>query len=202
MIGSDAMHSAAIVRPKVREAYSAAALRPNEPHPFPVGRQFAESLGYPAELLDTLPLTSVEAFAGVSNVSLFAAIPAGASVLDLGCGAGLDSFIAARRAGPTGVVIGVDFSQPMLERAQQSAQRSRVPGVGFCRADAEHLPLPSDSIDVALVNGIFNLNPARSQIFQQLGSVVRSGGAVYAAELVLSGPLPEDQRTSEANWFA
>jgi len=85
------------LRTKVLEAYSAAAERPQAKHPFPVGRCFAESLGYPSDLLDRMPDACVDAFAGVSNVSLFADIRPGATVLDLGCGAGLDSLIAAER---------------------------------------------------------------------------------------------------------
>jgi 2-polyprenyl-3-methyl-5-hydroxy-6-metoxy-1,4-benzoquinol methylase len=92
------------LRRRVRDAYSAAAVRPGDNHAFPVGRGFAESLGYPAGLLDTLPPVCVEAFAGVSNVAVSADIPPGSRVLDVGCGAGLDSFIAARRAGPAGCV--------------------------------------------------------------------------------------------------
>ncbi len=85
------------IRDKVRGAYSGAAERPSEKQPFPVGRAFAESLGYPVALLDSLPPVAVEAFAGISNVSLFSQIREGANVLDVGCGAGLDSLIAARR---------------------------------------------------------------------------------------------------------
>src|SRR5574340_1038337 len=85
------------LRAKVRDAYSSAAERPQEKHAFPVGRGFAESVGYPAGLLASLPSVCVEAFAGVSNVSLFADIAEGATVLDLGCGAGMDTLIAARR---------------------------------------------------------------------------------------------------------
>ena len=175
----------------MREAYSAAARRPRDQHPFPVGREFAESLGYPREVLSTLPEECVEAFTGVSNVSMFAEIPQGARVLDLGCGAGLDSLIAAQRTGPEGIVIGVDFSFPMLKRARRGA------GVVFCQADAEDLPLRDGSIDVALVNGIFNLNPTRDAIFRELGRVVRRGGVVYSAELI----APQ-QPLSEADWFA
>lgn len=87
------------LRSAVQRAYSAAAARPTEKHAFPVGRLLAERLGYPTELLDTLPAVSVEAFAGVSDLAVSADIPAGAVVLDLGCGAGLDSLIAARRVG-------------------------------------------------------------------------------------------------------
>ena len=77
-------------------------------HPFPIGRAFAESLGYPEALLNELPSVSVSTFAGVSNVTIFADISIGATVLDLGCGTGLDSLVAARRVGPTGKVIGID----------------------------------------------------------------------------------------------
>jgi arsenite methyltransferase len=188
------------LRNKVCEAYSSAAARPDDKHPFPVGRAFAESLGYPAQLLDALPSISSEAFAGVSNVSLFATIPEGAKVLDLGCGAGLDSLIAARRVTPSGRVIGVDFSTPMLDRARQAAKEAAIQNVSFERADAERVPLDDASIDVALANGIFNLNPARAAIFGELARVVRPGGVVYAAELILAGSPPANQ--SDADWFA
>src|SRR6266851_2483145 len=102
----------------VRSAYSSAARQPGGAHPFPVGRELAASLGYPPELLDSIPSVAVEAFAGVSNVAVVAEIPAGARVLDLGCGAGLDALIAAGRVGARGRVLGVDFSEAMLARAR------------------------------------------------------------------------------------
>jgi arsenite methyltransferase len=190
------------MRDKVCDAYSSAAEAPQAKHPFPVGRAFAESLGYPATLLDSLPAACVEAFAGVSNVSLFAEIAPGATVLDLGCGAGLDSLTAARRAGPSGKVIGVDFSNAMLARARRAAAEAGVENVRFEQADAERVPVASASIDVALVNGIFNLNPARESIFRELARVLKPGGAAFAAELVLSSPLPSDVKQSDADWFA
>jgi arsenite methyltransferase len=189
------------LRSAVQRAYSAAAERPAEKHAFPVGRILAERLGYPAELLDTLPPVSVDAFAGVSNVSVFATIPAGSIVLDLGCGAGLDSLIAARRAGTGGRVIGVDFSDSMLGRVRRAVALSAA-NVMPCRADAEHLPLATASIDVALVNGIFNLNPARPQIFQELARVLRPGGAVFSAELILMEAVSKPDHFTEAEWFA
>jgi arsenite methyltransferase len=196
------MQQEAEVRHKVRDAYSAAAVCPIETHAFPVGRQFAESLEYPAALLANLPAACVEAFAGVSNVSMFAEIPKGSVGLDLGCGAGLDSLIAADRTGSQGCVVGVDFSASMLSRARRSALEAGIGNVVFCQADAEKLPLRDESVTVVLVNGIFNLNVARQSIFRELGRVVRRGGAVYAAELILKQALPAEEQTSESNWFA
>ena len=190
------------LRQKVCTAYSAAALEPRQQHVFPVGRQFAEDLGYPADLLGQFPPLCTEVFTGVSNVSLFAEIPQGAVVLDLGCGAGLDSSIAKKKAGRSGGVIGVDFSFPMLVRARACQRETGADRILFCQADAERLPLSDRSIDVALVNGIFNLNPNRDAIFRELGRVVKPTGAVYAAELVLRELLPSNQRQSESNWFA
>lgn len=198
----DASGKALRLRKAVRNAYSAASENPEAEHPFPVGRAFAQSLGYPLSWLATLPAVSVEAFSGVSNVSVFAGIPDGARVLDLGCGAGLDSLIAGQRSGSRGAVIGVDFSEAMLARAHKGAVEARTANVCFCRAAAEALPVKDGSIDVALVNGIFNLNPWRDAIFAELARVVRSGGAVYAAELILREPLPPDVGESEADWFA
>jgi arsenite methyltransferase len=133
---------------------------------------------------------------------LFAEIAEGATVLDLGCGAGLDSLIAARRAAPSGKVIGVDFSTTMLDRARQAAKEAAIPNVSFKHADAERLLLDDGCIDVALVNGIFNLNPARSAIFHELARVLRPRGVVYAAELILAADLPSNVSQSDADWFA
>ncbi len=190
------------LRQAVRRAYSAAARLPDVKHPFPVGRGLAVGLGYPPELLESLPSAAVDAFAGVSNVSEFADIPPGARVLDLGCGAGLDSLIAARRVGPRGRVIGTDFSEEMLARAVRAAAESGVRNIAFCLADAERLPLRDGSVDVALVNGIFNLNPGRGAIFRELARIVRMGGKVFVAELILREALPADTLFSEADWFA
>ena len=190
------------LREAVRQVYSEAAQQPAGEHPFPVGRGFAESVGYPSDLLSTLPSISVDAFSGVSNVSIFADIPVGATVLDLGCGAGLDSLIAAGRVGKTGRVISVDFSEAMLARARQAAAEARMDNIEFHLADAENLPIPNGSMDIALLNGIFNLNPMRDAIFRELGRVMRRDGAVYAAELILKEPLPTESRNLASNWFA
>jgi arsenite methyltransferase len=190
------------LRDGVRQAYSAAAENPQAEHPFPVGQHFAESLGYPPGLLANLPADAVQAFAGVSNVAVFADIPEGATVLDLGCGAGLDSLIAANRVGPTGRVIGIDFSESMLARARQAATEAGLNNIEFHQVDAEALFLEDASIDVALANGIFNLNPARDLIFRELARVVRTEGAVYGAEIILREPLPPEEQASETNWFA
>jgi ubiquinone/menaquinone biosynthesis C-methylase UbiE len=161
----------------------------------------AERLGYPADVLDAIPPVAVEAFAGVSTLALSASIPANARVLDLGCGAGLDSLILARRVGSTGRVVGIDFSEAMLSRARQAAAEAGV-NPTFYHSDAEHLPLDDASVDVAFVNGIFNLNPARSEIFRELARVVRPGGHVYVAELVLQEAVTKPAHFTETEWFA
>lgn len=186
----------------VKKAYSSAAERPAEQHPFPVGRAFAESLGYPKEWLESLPACSVDAFVGVSNVSIYAEIPAGSTILDLGCGAGLDTMIAARRTGPAGRVIGIDFSGSMLDRARRAAREADLVNVEFRESPAEYLLLTDGEIDVALVNGIFNLNPHREAIFSELFRVVRRGGRVYAAELILTEAAIDSSPATEADWFA
>jgi SAM-dependent methyltransferase len=139
------LNKAEQLRQGVHRAYSAAAENPQGEHPFPVGWSFAESLGYAAEALTGIPAIAVEAFAGVSNVAVFAEIRPGAAVLDLGCGAGLDSLIAARRVGPTGQVIGLDFSTAMLQRARQATVEAGIHNVEFRQGEAEKISLDDAS---------------------------------------------------------
>ena len=190
------MNTAASLREGVRQAYSQIASHPDEEPIFPTGRALAEDLGYPAPLLDALPSISVEAFCGVSNVSLFAEIPEGSTVLDLGSGAGLDTLVAARRTGKGGKVIAVDFSQAMVERARQAITEAKATNVDLYLADAERLPLADRSIDVAIVNGIFNLNPWRGEVFAELARVVRPGDRSTQASscCLLPGPTGSSRR--------
>lgn len=194
-------NTTATLREGVRKAYSAAALDPEAKHPFPVGAAFAASLGYPEELLREAPADSVASFAGVANVSCFAPLFPGARVLDLGCGSGLDSYAAARRIGSDGVAAAVDFSLEMLRRARVAAdiQRGRIV---FLQSSADQLPLPDASIDVALVNGIFNLNPDREPVFRELARVLRPGGTLAGAELTLKEPMPLPENPSPESWFS
>jgi arsenite methyltransferase len=188
-------------REAVREVYSAAARDPGGSHPFVLGRELATGVGYPADLLDRVPQGAVALFAGVAATSVEADLGPGQRVLDLGCGGGLDSLIAAERVEAGGQVFGVDFSADMLEQAARASQAAGAWNVSLCRAAAESLPFAGGSLDRVLVNGIFNLNPARSAIFSELARVVRPGGRLYAAELILRAKLPEREQT-EASWFA
>lgn len=190
------------LREAVREAYGSAATDPAAKHPFPVGREFALSLGYPSSLLDELPTECVEAFTGVSNVSFAAEIAAGSTVLDLGCGAGLDCLVAARKTGPGGKVIGVDFCAAMLERARLAAGELGLGQVEFRQGDAERLPFEDGSFDTAMVNGVFNLNLARGKMFGELARVLHSGGTAWVAELVLRAPPEKESPRTGDDWFA
>lgn len=187
------------LREAVRQVYSGIAERPQAEHPLSVGRALAEGIGYPASLLDELPPAAVEAFAGISYVHGYAEISDTSAVLDLGCGAGLDSLIAARRAAS---VVGVDFSTQMLQRACRAASQANVGNVEFREGDAEAMPMATASVDVALVNGIFNLNPARAGIFRDLARVLRPGAKAYVAELILREPVPPQAQEATADWFA
>ena len=187
---------------KVREAYSNAADSPGDAHPFPMGYDFALSLGYPEDLLKRLPESSIRRFTGVSNVSIFAEIPAGSTILDLGCGSGTDSLIAGEKTGSEGRVYGVDFSRSMLTYARAGASEPAAANVEFRKSDGQHIPFADGTFDVALVNGIFNLNPTRAGLFQELARVIRPGGVLYSAEIVLREPMDQEERAGLSNWFS
>jgi SAM-dependent methyltransferase len=186
----------------VRHAYSSAANAPQGTHPFPVGKAFAENVGYSRLLLESLPVEASDSFAGVSNVGVFAEIARGSVVLDIGCGAGLDSLIAADKTGRDGRVIGLDFSMAMLGKAITASRRAGTQALHYCCADAASLPIATGSIDIALVNGLFNLNPHRSLLFQEMARVLRPGGMVYAAELIFTRPQVAKKVRTLNDWFS
>lgn len=187
------------LREQVHKVYDQVAIDPGAKHPFRVGRELAGRAEYPQEWLSTVPAASVDSFAGVACLPFVAEVPPDAALLDLGCGGGLDSLLMARKVRS---VVGIDFSAEMLARAQQSADAMAVGNVEFRLGDAERIPAEPSAFDAALVNGIFNLNPARAEIFAELARVIKPGGVLWAAELILKGPLPPDVKPSREDWFS
>ncbi len=173
------------LRAAVAAQYGKVALQPKGRFPFPVGRAFAESLGYPPNLLDTLPLPSVDAFAGISYPLKFADLKPGEIVLDLGCGAAMDTILAARQVGESGHIHSLDLADAMLECARANVSTAGLDNVTFHRAPAEEIPLDDGSVDVVVVNGIFNLCPSKSQVMAEVFRVLRAGGRIIVSEIVM-----------------
>ncbi|MBX3171286.1 MAG: methyltransferase domain-containing protein [Candidatus Eremiobacteraeota bacterium] len=178
---------------QVRQCYSHIAEDPTRNAPFVVGRALAEALNYP---IDQLPAVAVEAFCGVANLSVQAHMDPDDLVLDLGCGSGTDTLLAARRSNR---VVGIDFSRSMLSRAREAVELAGLArNVFLLHSQAHQLPLLDASVDVALANGLFNLNPQRQEIFAELARVLRADGRVYAAELILNEPI---HTSDPIDWF-
>lgn len=189
------------VRTAVRERYGAVGADPAQDFTFPVGRAFAAAVGYPADLLDSLPADATDAFAGVACPVPHAGLAAGETVVDLGCGAGLDSLYAGRRVGPTGRVVGVDFAPAMVARARRAIAAAGMPWVEARLSDGRSLLLDDASADAVIVNGIFNLNPDKGALLAEAFRALKPGGRLVAAEIVLTAPLPPDEGHSLDDWF-
>jgi arsenite methyltransferase len=149
------------------------------------GNRVAEHLGYPDDVLDAVPAAALDSFVGVGNPASFADLREGERVLDVGCGGGLDALVAALAVGDSGSVVGVDMTSEMIERAAESAAKAPCARVTFLEANAEDLPFPDDSFDVALSNGCLNLSAQKAELLAEVFRVLRPGGRLALCDAVL-----------------
>lgn len=159
-----------------------------------------ESDLYPADLLSTLPDGESSVSYGCGDPITLASLQPGRTVLDLGSGAGLDCFFAAKKVGETGQVIGVDMTPEMIERARSSAKRLNLQNVEFRQGYLEDLPVDSDTVDVIVSNCVINLSPDKSKVFAEAFRVLKPGGKLAVSDIVTDGPLPDVVKKSLSAW--
>lgn len=188
------------IRSAVAERYSHIGAEPARESSIPTGRGWALRLGYRAEMLDGVPAAALDAFTGIGAPLLDAHLAEGERVLDLGCGAGMDSLLAAQQVGATGSVYGVDMAPGMIETARRAVTEAGASTVTIVQSKAECLPLPDHSFDVALVNGLFNLAPQKPAVARELARMIRPGGRLVGAEIVITDNRPPGELDEEA-WF-
>lgn len=189
-----------VLREEIRKTYTEVSTDQKKEQIFPTGRSWAQELGYPEPELSRVPDASVESFAGVANHWLLGRIEPGQVVLDLGCGAGTDLLIAAQMTGPSGRAIGVDMTPAMLERTRASAAEIGLANVETHQSLIESLPLEDASIDVVISNGVIDLIPDKDAVFDEIDRVLRPGGRLQIADVVIHHEVSEDARKRIDLW--
>jgi SAM-dependent methyltransferase len=189
------------LRREVAAMYARVATSPDGSFHFHRGPAYAaELLGYDASELAALPEEATASFAGVANPHAIAPIEVGATVVDIGCGAGMDLLLAARHVGPAGRAIGVDMTPEMRERAAGAARAAGLAQVEVRAGDAEALPLEDASVDVVLSNGVLNLTPDKEKAFAEIARVLRPGGRLQLGDIVVAAELSEAIRRDIDLW--
>jgi SAM-dependent methyltransferase len=180
------------LRDQVREKYRAVALAPDATYHFHTGRRLAVRLGYDPTVVKELPDRAIESFAGVGNPFSLRPLRAGERVVDVGSGAGFDSFVAADHVGDTGTVVGVDMTDEMLAKARLIAEQLRLTNVEFRRGFAEALPVEDGWADTVISNGVINLCADKRTVFDEIHRVLRPGGVLQFADIANGHPVPPE----------
>ena len=190
-----------ILRQEIQSIYARVAAAPSGDFHFHRGPRYAaDLLGYDAQALAALPADSTASFAGVANPHRIAAIKAGATVVDIGCGAGMDLLLAAQAVGPNGRAIGVDMTEAMADRARAGARELGLTQVDVRLGDALNLPIESSSVGVAISNGVLNLTPDKQQAFGEVWRVLESGGEFLYGDIIVANELSESVRRNIDLW--
>jgi len=188
------------LRCEISKEYAEVASDPTKGFHFHTGRPLAKILGYTDSMLEGIPETSIEAFAGTGNPFAIGAIRSGEHVVDIGSGAGIDSLIAARMTRPSGKVVGTDMTPEMLERARAAASESGLDNVEFREGHAESLQVPDGWADVVISNGVVNLCPDKLAAFGEMYRVLKPGGRLQIGDILVQKEVPQSAKDKIELW--
>lgn len=180
------------LRCEIRREYKEVALHADKGFHFHTGRPLAQILGYDEDLLDQIPESSVESMAGTGNPFAIGDIAQGERVVDIGCGAGFDSLVAALKVGSTGKVVGVDLTPEMVVKARHGAAQMGLENVDFRIGFAETLPVPDAWADVIISNGVVNLVPDKVGLFKEMLRVLKPGGRLQIGDIIVQEEVPQE----------
>lgn len=190
-----------IIEAGIRQKYAEVAKNPEGRFQYPTGRKGLEALHYDRALIDRLPDAVASSYCGVGNPFSLGRIHAGEHILDVGCGAGVDTILAAMMAGPEGSAVGVDIVPDMLARAEANRNMTGGQNVSFQNAAGNDLPFPGDAFDVVISNGVINLIPDKAAALTEIHRVLKPGGRLMVADQVAVGSVQKDIQARLANWF-
>jgi len=188
------------LRDAIREEYKEVAREPGKGFHFHTGRRLAAILGYDESLFAGVPETSIESFAGTGNPFSLGALDSGENVVDVGCGAGIDSLIAARMVAPNGKVIGIDMTPAMLDKAENARQEAGTTNAEFKEGYGEKLPVSDGWADVVISNGVFNLMPDKLAALSEMSRVLKPGGRLQLADILVQKPVNEKAKERIDLW--
>lgn len=184
----------------IRKKYRQVAKKPDGLFKYPTGKAGLEALQYDSEIIRTLPETVIASFCGVGNPFTLGVVSEGESVLDIGCGAGVDTIFAAKMTGPKGKVVGIDLMSEMLQRAEENLALANLDNVTYERASCDKLPFPDENFDIAISNGAFNLVPDKPGALSEALRVLRPNGRLMIADQILVGELPKEKKQIIKSW--
>jgi SAM-dependent methyltransferase len=188
------------IKAQVRERFARLALDPHAPQRTPTGPASARRLGYDPAEIAALPPAVTEAFAGVGNPLALGELRPGQTVLDLGCGAGVDSILAAPKVGPAGRVVGVDMTEEMVQKARANVAAAGITNIELHHGEADRLPLDDASVDVVITNGVFNLCLDKPKVLAEVFRVLRPGGRLQMADILLGEDVTAQHVESKGAW--
>jgi len=189
------------IKHAVKKKYSEVAKTPCSGFTFPVGKTFALKVGYPKKILSNLPLSMYESFTGANNPQPFVELKEEETVLDLGCGAGLDLYFYAKAVGEKGKAYGVDISDEMVNKAKDNMRASGITNAEIVCGHSDKLPFSDGFVDIVASNGIYNLSPDKEKVMREVFRVLKPGGRTVLSEIVLKDKLPENIRKNVDDWF-
>jgi SAM-dependent methyltransferase len=188
------------LRQAIQDEYALVAQEPEHGFHFLVGRPLTAVLGYEEDWLEGIPGPTVASFAGTGNPFSVGRLQPDEHVVDVGCGGGIDSLIAAQMVGASGRVIGIDMTPAMVLKARTSATAAGMTNVEFREGYGEALPVEDGWADVVISNGVLNLMPDKDAALREMARVLKPGGRLQIGDILVQKPVPEDAKEDISLW--